>query len=323
MENMVNIKNVKSKRILITGASGFIGSHIIKRLGKVNTLAVIMLDDEHSVRLKGSLTNIKRYNVKLENTEEILKVINDFKPDVIFHLASIYAVNHKSEQIKPLIETNILGISNLLEAAVANKVELFVNTSTCFVYDKSTSKVKENYPLKPVNLYGLTKICTEQLCDYFSGNYGLNCLTLRIFPPYGPNDNKRRLVPFVVDNCLLNNEIKLTSGEQKWDFVYVEDIVDAYVLALKAKITGHESINIGSGVATKVKKVAELIRKFSKSKSRLLFGAIPHRKNEVWYCRADLTKAKQILKWCPKTNIKNGIIKTVEWHVKNGGKESE
>ena len=317
---MVKGAKMRSKRILVTGASGFIGSHIIKRIKEGNTVAVIMLNDEHSKRLNKILGKIKRYNVDLQDTEKVIDVVTDFKPDVIFHLASIYAVNHKAEQIKPLIETNILGITNLLEASVVSKVKLFVNTSTCFVYDKSTHKVKEQYPLKPVNLYGLTKISTEQLCEFYSANYGLSCLTLRIFPPYGPNDNKRRLVPFVVDNCIANKDINLTSGIQKWDFVYVEDIVDAYALALRAKIKGHEAINIGSGIATKVKDVVKLICKLSGSRSKLLFGSIPHRKSEVWYCCADLVKAKKILRWSPKTDVAIGIKKTIDWHISNGGK---
>ncbi|OGF54372.1 MAG: hypothetical protein A2452_02215 [Candidatus Firestonebacteria bacterium RIFOXYC2_FULL_39_67] len=320
---MVKAVNMRSKRVLITGASGFIGSHIVNRIRKDNTVAVVMLNDEHSTRIEDSLGGIIRYNVDLKSTSDIMKVVADFKPDVILHLASIYAVNHKSEQIESLIETNVLGITNLLEASVAGKVKLFVNTSTCFVYDKSTRKIKENYQLKPLNLYGLTKINTEQLCDFYSDNYGLNCLTLRIFPPYGPNDNKRRLVPYVIDNCLSNNDIKLTSGIQKWDFVYVEDIVDAYILSLRAKIKGHEIINIGSGVATKVKDVTKLILKYAKSKSKLFFGSIPHRENEVWYCCADLLKAKRILGWRPKTSIASGIKKTVDWHIKNGGIKSE
>ena len=308
---------MKSQRILITGASGFIGSHVVSRIREDNTIAVIMLNDEHSKRIKGSLNGIVRYNVDLSDTKGVMRVVNDFKPDVILHLASIYAVNHKSEQIAPLIKVNILGITNLLEAAVASKVKSFVNTSTCFVYDKSTRKIKEEARLKPLNLYALTKIGTEQLCKLYADNYGLSCLTLRIFPPYGPNDNKRRLVPYVVENCLLNSEIKLTSGVQKWDFIYVGDIVDAYVLALKKKFKQHEIINIGSGIATKVKDVVNLIHKYTNSKSKLLFGSIPHRGNELWYCCADLKKAKRVLGWYPKTDLANGIKKTVDWHIQN------
>ena len=308
---------MKSHRILITGASGFIGSHVISKLREDNTLAVIMLNDEHSKRIKSSLKGIVRYNVDLSDTKGVMRVVNDFKPEVIIHLASIYAVNHKSEQIAPLINVNILGITNLLEAAVASKVKSFINTSTCFVYDRSTRKIKEEDRLKPLNLYALTKICTEQLCDLYAANYGLSCLTLRIFPPYGPNDNKRRLVPYVVDNCLSNGELKLTSGVQKWDFVYVGDIVEAYVLALKKKFKRHEIVNIGSGMATKIKDVVKLIRKYTNSKSKLLFGSIPHRGNELWYCCADLKKAKKVLGWYPKTGLASGIRKTVDWHIRN------
>src|SRR3989339_783530 len=227
---MVKAVNMRSKRVLITGASGFIGSHIVNRIRKDNTVAVVMLNDEHSTRIEDSLGGIIRYNVDLKSTSDIMKVVADFKPDVILHLASIYAVNHKSEQIESLIETNVLGIINLL---------------------------------------GLTKINTEQLCDFYSDNYGLNCLTLRIFPPYGPNDNKRRLVPYVIDNCLSNNDIKLTSGIQKWDFVYVEDIVDAYILSLRAKIIAYVRINIVSSFAFIAKPDPILILKYAKSKSKL------------------------------------------------------
>lgn len=314
---------MKSKRILITGASGFIGSHIIDRIWKNNIVGVVTIKDEHLLRVKDSLKNVMRYNVDLKDTKGILKVLNNFKPDIVLHLASVYVVNHKSEQITPLMDTNVLGTANLLEASTIVGVKLFINTSTCFVYDEASKKVKEDYRLRPVNLYALTKINSEQLCEFYSDNYGLNCLTLRLFPPYGPRDNKRRLIPYVIDNCLSGKEIKLTSGIQKWDFIYVEDIVDAYELAMKIKLKGHEIVNIGSGKTIKVKEMVRLIHKHSKSRSKSLFGSIPHRKNEVWYCCADLMKAKKLLGWYPKTDIVSGIKKTINWHIQNGGLKNE
>lgn len=318
----------KFSKILITGATGFIGSHLTHRLVEEGfTVGIIKRQNSDAWRIKDILDKIKCYDVNLLDTMGIIKVVSDFNPDGIFHLATYYAVEHNLQEISLMIDTNVLGAINLLESSKETKVKLFVNTSTCFVYKDSENKLKENDDIKPLNLYALTKIQAEQACTFYSEKYDLQTITFRLFPPYGPMDHERRLIPYAIKNFLEKKKLKLTTGEQKWDFVYVDDIVNAYLKLLSAHqiLEKHEIFNIATGNAVSVREVISHVKQILNSKIEPEWGAIPHRKNEVWFTRADITKAKNFLKWQPKIEIlEGGLELTVEWYKnfwKRGGKK--
>jgi len=267
-------------------------------------------------RIRGILSSVKMYNVDLQDTNEILKAVSDFKPDIIFHLAAYYTVDHKPDEISEMFNTNVLGAVNLLEAAREAKVKMFVNTSSCFVYKASRNRLREDSALEPLNLYALTKISAEETCSFYSEKYGLRCVTFRIFAPYGPGDHKRRLIPCIIESFLKKERPKMTSGKQKWDFVYVDDIVDAYLSLLDASSlpSGHEILNIGTGVAVTVREIGSQLKKIMKSDLEPVWSVVPHRKNEVWFISADISKAKRVLGWSPKIQIlKNGLDLTAKW----------
>jgi nucleoside-diphosphate-sugar epimerase len=262
------------------------------------------------------LNKITVYNADLQNTHEVSKVVSYFKPDVIFHLATYYALEHQPQEITSMIDANVLGTLNLLEASKESMIDLFVNTSSCFVYKESKNKLKEDDELKPLNLYALTKIYAEQACSLFTEKYDLKTVTFRLFPPYGPADNERRLIPYVLKNLFENKSIKLTTGKQKWDFTYVDDIVNAYykLLSLPKFPQKHEIFNIGTGKAVSVREVVSKIKDILGTDMDLEWGSIPHRKNEIWFNSADTKKTKEILNWHPKVTIDKGLELTVKWY---------
>ncbi len=305
------------KKILITGGAGFIGSNIAHQLVKKGLkVGIIERKAVDISRIRGILSSVKMYNVDLQDTNEILKAVSDFKPDIIFHLAAYYTVDHKPDEISEMFNTNVLGAVNLLEAAREAKVKMFVNTSSCFVYKASRNRLREDSALEPLNLYALTKISAEETCSFYSEKYGLRCVTFRIFAPYGPGDHKRRLIPCIIESFLKKERPKMTSGKQKWDFVYVDDIVDAYLSLLDASSlpSGHEILNIGTGVAVTVREIGSQLKKIMKSDLEPVWSVVPHRKNEVWFISADISKAKRVLGWSPKIQIlKNGLDLTAKW----------
>lgn len=303
-------------KILVTGAAGFIGSRLTHRLIKEGfEVGIIKREKSDTWRIKDILGKITTYDADLKDTEKISKVISEFKPDTIFHLATYYAVDHKPQEIPLMIDTNILGTINLLEAAKESKVNLFVNTSSCFVYKESKDKLKETDDLKPLNLYALTKIHAEEACSYYSETYGLNTITFRIFPPYGPADNIRKLIPYIIKTLSDEETLKLTTGLQRWDFIYVEDIIDAYIKLLKVtKLPEkHDIFNIGTGNTASIREIACQIKSITESKIEPEWGAIAHRQNEVWFTCADISKTKRFLNWEPGTHIEQGLKSTVEW----------
>lgn len=320
---MPNVMN----KVLISGSNGFIGSHLTHRLVKEGyTVGIIKRRNSNMWRIKELIDKVSNYELDLKDAKEILKTVVNFKPDIIFHLAAYYAVEHKSEETSPMVETNVLGTLNLLEAAKEAEVKLFVNTSSCFVYEENTQKIREDANLKPLNLYALTKIQAEQACTFYTEKYKFKAVTFRLFPPYGPFDNERRLIPYVIRRFYQRKPLKLTSGMQKWDFTYVDDIVDAYMklLSVTNLHNGHEIFNIGKGKTACIREVIVQIKKIMGATYEPEWGAIPHRKNEVWFICADISKAKAFLNWRPRKTLEEGIKATVKWYksyLEKGGEE--
>jgi len=303
------------KKVFITGAAGFIGSHLTKKLLQEG-LEVGILKREHSNvwRIKDVLDKVRIYNADLRDNYEISKAISSFGPDIVFHLATYYAVGHTSDEIVPMIESNVLGTINLLEAS-KESVGLFVNTSSSFVYKESTSKLSENSALSPFNLYALTKIQAEQACTFYAETYGLKTVTFRIFPPYGPADHERRLVPYTINSLLNGDRPKMTTGNQRWDFIFVDDIVAAYLslLSVSDLPNKQEVVNVGTGIAVSVREVVMMIKDIIGSEIEPDWGAIPHRENEMWALLADINKAQTLLGWRPTTQLETGLELTVKW----------
>lgn len=308
---------INLNKILVTGATGFIGSHLIQRLIEEKfEVGILKRENSNVWRIENLLDKISIYNVDLRNTQEVYKAVSCFRPDAIIHLAAYYSTEHKQEEISSMIDTNVLGTVNLLEVSKEFGIKLFINTSSCFIYKESENKLREDADLNPLNLYALTKLQAEQACTFYAEKYGLRIVTFRLFPPYGPKDHERRLIPYVIKSLLNGNKPRLTTGMQKWDFVYVSDIVEAYFKLLSTfnLPIKHEIFNIGTGNATSVREVVSQINEIVGSDIEPEWGVVPHRKNEVWFICADIQKTVAFLGWSPKTQIlKEGLELTVKW----------
>ena len=307
-------------RVLLTGSAGFIGSHLTQRLIREGyEVGIIKRENSDMWRIKDLLGKIIAYDVDLRDTQEVSKAISHFRPDAIFHLATYYAVEHVPQEVSLMVDTNVLGTINLLEASKESAVKLFVNTSSCFVYEESENKLRENDQLSPLNLYALTKIQAEQACTFYTEKYGLKTITFRLFPPYGPADHERRLIPYVIKSLLDGERLKMTTGKQRWDFVYVDDIIDAYfkLLDIPNLPVKHEIFNIGTGNAVSVREVVSRIKEIVDADLEPEWEAFPHRKNEVWFICADISKTKTVLGWQPKIHILGeGLERTVNGYKK-------
>lgn len=305
-------------RVLITGATGFIGSHLTQRVMPEGfEVGILKRKNSNTGRIKNMLDNLVTYDVDLRDTQEVSKAVSHFRPDVIFHLATYYAAEHTPQEVSLMVDTNVLGTINLLEASKESMVKMFVNTSSCFVYKESENKLRENADLNPLNLYALTKIQAEQACSFYAEKQGLKTITFRLFPPYGPADHQRRLIPYVIKSLFDGVMLKMTTGKQRWDFVFVDDIIEAYfkLLNIPNLPAKHEIFNIGTENAVSVREVVSRTKEIIGAESEPDWGAIPHRKNEVWFTCADISKTETFLSWQPKIQIlEEGLERTVEWY---------
>lgn len=308
-------------KALVTGAAGFIGSHLVCRLLREGYgVSVILRKNTDTWRIKNFLHRLEIVRADLRETTAVNEAIITCRPQVVFHLATHYAVEHGVTDVAPMIATNVLGTVNLLQATKYSGVRLFINASTCFVYGAGERPWSENDKTSPWNLYALTKLQAEEACSYYSRRHGVPTVSFRIFPPYGPGDHDRRLIPSAIRSFLEGQTLRLTTGEQKWDFVYIDDVVEAMVRSLNVPFTGgrHEVINIGTGRAVSVKDVILRIRDLLGSSQEPLWGDIPHREHELFFVAADTKKARESLRWIPETDIlEEGLVKTIDWYREN------
>lgn len=280
------------KTVLVTGSEGFIGKALVKKLKAKNFNVV-----KFSHSLGDDIT-------KKDAFAKIGKV------DVIIHLAALTYVPSSWEDPAKFIEVNTKGTLNALEFARKSENKPKFILASAFVYGNPKHiPIKENDPISPNNPYAVSKHLAEQLSQFYSQNYQIPALALRCFNIYGPGQPKTFLIARIVDG-IKSGIVKLEDPRPKRDFVYVNDVVNAYIKAINYK-GEYKIINIASGKSYSVSDIADLAKAFSKKEFVVQFSN-KRRKNEIMDSRADISLAKKYLKWLPKTTFEKGLQITLK-----------
>lgn len=309
--------DLSGKNVFLTGATGFIGSHLLKRLIKEGC------EVHFSIRERSSLWRIEEFKGKcnchlidLTDFEAVKSIIMQIKPDIVFHLAA-YGVDYRQQDVNKAIANNINASVNLFEAFLENKGCKFIHTGSCFEYGRKNIPISELDLPDPINVYGATKACSVYLLSSIAKHMQCgNLVVLRLFGVFGEFEDMHRFFPQIIDNLSKGYSVQMTHGEQIRDYIYVNDLIDAYILAsvLPLKNTV-EIINIGSGRGVPLKDFALTISKqLGVSSDLLQFGALPYRPDEMMYLVANIDKAKALLGWNPKTSLEEGIGKILKWY---------
>ena len=285
--------------ILITGASGFLGSALANRLGEMDHhVSLLVRKNTNLYRLQNiSLLNIGKCVTDLEISQFII----DVRPDVVIHTACCYGRN--GESIIQMIDSNIRLGAVILEAIKGlDKKISFINTGTVLSRD--------------VSLYALTKIQFEELGGYTanSPNINIQFINIKLQHMYGPGDDASKFTTYVINACKNNvPTLPLTFGEQERDFIYIDDVVEAYIKILEnlSKLNRQQQIELGSGIAPRLRDFVEITHRLTNSSTKLLFGEIPYRENDEMRLVASIDALKN-LGWIPKFDIESGIKKTIE-----------
>ena len=304
------------RRVLVTGAHGFIGSHLARTLlGAGYEVGALHREASDLRRIKDLEGRISHHVADLRDPASVQGAVMGARPDAIVHLATYYAVEHRPDEVGVMMDTNVKGTIALLEACRDRGVSLFLNAGTCAVYREKDVPLAETDPVSPQNLYALTKLQAEQACAFYSDRLGVPATTLRLFPPYGPADNERRLIPYVIRSILAGEEVRLTSGTQRWDFVYVDDVVAAFVAALgkPGAAAGAGVMNVATGDPVAVRDLVTRLAGLTGEHARLLWGAVPHRGNEVWFNSGSWDRIRSVLGWEPQVSLDEGLERTIAW----------
>ena len=286
---------IKNKNVLITGGKGFIGSHLVKALSNNNNVKIYDIKNGKDIR------NFKLLKKELENI------------DFVFHFAALISVEESIRNPLEYIETNIIGSFNVLKAASETGVKKVIFSSSAAVYgDYPKNPKKENMPIIPKSPYAFSKVATEKFMEIFRNN-GLNTISLRFFNVYGPgqklSSSYASVIPIFIKKTLKNEDLIIYgSGKQTRDFIYVDDIANACILAAEK---GSEVFNIGSGKSFSINELSNLIIELTDSKSKIKNDK--QREGDIVHSLADITKAKKYLGFKPRYGIREGLENTIEW----------
>jgi UDP-glucose 4-epimerase len=301
----------------VTGGAGFIGSHLVERLlnDGHNVLCLDNFDDYYNPLIKRNNVApfIDRDNFTLiegdiRDSNLVQEALRD--AEIVFHLAAQAGVRASIENPIRVHEINTIGTLNILKAALDFGAQKVIYASSSSVYGKvQYLPLDEVHPRVPMSPYGLSKLMSEEYCRIFNEIYGLKTISLRYFTVYGPRMRPDLAIDIFTKRASQNLPLEIFgSGEKTRDFTYIDDIIEANVLAIKANAG---VFNIGSGQRISVRELADLIIKLTKSQSKIVFSE--EAKGDAQHTWAKTERAKDELGWTGKVNIDEGIKKYIKW----------
>lgn len=301
-------------KVLVTGISGFIGSHLARRLVREGTTVHGLVRKSSSLwRLQDLKDRLELHYADLTESEAVSRIVHRVKPLKVFHLAARVDVSRSWALVDEMVEVNVKGTLNLLRAAAEAGCDCFVNTGTCEEYGDNPTPFKEDQAPNPVSPYSASKAATTTFCRMLHKTMGIPVVTLRPFLTYGPGQESEMLIPSVIRQAIRNEPFGMTEGKQTREFNYVDDIVDGFVRASVCPQAVGEVINIGCGQEYQIRHVVELVLKLAHCDIKPKFGALSYRPGETWHFYCDNTKARQLLGWEPKVTLADGLKMTIDW----------
>lgn len=322
---MVDMGYLKGKKVLVTGAGGFIGSHLAERLVFLGAGVRVFVrynsrNDLGMLELvaKEIQENIEVYPGDLKDPEAVRKAVRGC--EIVFHLGALIAIPYSYTNPLDFVQTNIGGTVNVLNACREYGIEKLIHTSTSEVYGTAQySPIDENHPLQGQSPYSASKIGADKLAESYYLSYSLPVSILRPFNTYGPRQSARAIIPTIVTQALLGGSIRLGSLGPTRDFTYVSDTVEGFIKIAECSDSLGEVINLGTGREISIKELVGEI-------SFILGEGIeiehdPDRvrpdKSEVGRLISDNSKAREMLSWEPKVTLDDGLRKNIEWISKN------
>ncbi len=294
-------KKTGHKTALVTGATGFVGSHLVHRLIKDGWETHII------TRSSSNLTQLEDVASKVivhqhdGTTNSMINIVKEAEPGIVFHLASLFLAQHTSEDIKKLVQSNILFGTQLVEAMTLQGVTKLINTGTSWQHF-------QNEPYNPVCLYAATKQAFEDMLKFYVEASKLKVITLKLFDTYGPDDPRPKLFTLLRKVADEQTELAMSPGEQLIDLVYIDDVIDGYLQAARRlmdnKVSSMEEYAVSSGNPISLKELVAVYGQTIGKQLPIKWGERPYRTREVivpW------NKGRRLPGWKPEVGLVEGL----------------
>lgn len=311
-----------NQKVLVTGADGFIGSHLVEKLVEkgLDVRAFVFYNSFNSWGWldsidKKTLKNIEIYQGDIRDPNSIRDALKDI--DIVFHLAALIAIPFSYMSPDSYIDTNIKGTLNVLQASKLLNTKRILVTSTSEVYGSAKYvPIDEKHPLQGQSPYSASKIGADKISESFYRSFNLPISIVRPFNTYGPRQSARAVIPTIITQLLSGEEsIKLGSLSPTRDFTYVKDTIEGFIEIAKSDLTIGEEINIASAKEISIKDLAEELIKQINPNAKIISddNRLRPEKSEVTRLLGDNTKIKSLTNWKPEYSFKDGIRETIEW----------
>ena len=309
----------RQKKVLITGAGGFIGSHLTERLAEEGA-SVRALIHYNALGTRGWLDQSFVQNQlevvagDITDRDSVRQAVKGM--DIVFHLAALIAIPYSYQAPESYIRTNVLGTLNVLQAAREFGVTRVVHTSTSEVYGTARSvPISESHPLQGQSPYSASKIGADKMAEAFQLSFEVPVVTVRPFNTFGPRQSARAVIPTIISQCLAGSAVKLGSLHPTRDLNFVSNTVEGFLLAATAPEAVGQVINLGSGREISIGALAQLIADLTGAKIQISEESIRLRPtgSEVERLLADATLAKKLLGWQPRVTLEEGLKCTIDW----------
>lgn len=293
-----------------------IGANLAHRLvGDGFHVCLLTRPGSNRIRLQSIEPYLQVLEADITDRAAVRTAVRQAEPEIVFHLAST-SFNPPTSCAETHFQVNVLGTLHLAETLRDYPDARVVYTGSAAEYG-SGSQLGEDHLLLPGTILGASKAATSILLQTYARLHQMNTVVLRLFTPYGPWEHARRLIPHTILSALDGRDVTMSQGDQKRDYLYIDDLVDALILAATQPVAPGSVFNIGSGVGMPIRKVVELTLSLMGNPVGLQVGALPTRSDEIMEMSGNITAAHTVLGWQPRTSLEEGLRKAIAWFSEN------
>jgi UDP-glucose 4-epimerase len=300
-------------RCLVTGATGHVGSFLVRRLLDGGHAVHVLLRPESDLwRLDDTEGRFTRQLCSLDLPVQLQECMRAAQPEAVFHLAWS-GITAETRNDPEQVSRNVRQALSVLEAAGAAGCGTFISVGSQAEYGRVNGVIREDQPAYPETAYGVAKLALSQLATKYCELAGMRCVWLRLFSTYGPMDTASHMLPTLIETLLRGGRPGLTRCEQQWDYLYIEDVAEA--LHQSAITPGASGIfNLSSGRTTPLLEIVTRVRDLIDPSLPLGIGEVAYREGQVMHLEGDMTRLRAATGWQPRVSLEDGLERTVAWH---------